>query len=69
MKAQSKLSASRAFLSMPAGSFLRHNPITSELELVGFDGMPLAVEIQQSFFSGLPEVTIATLRVSILDCF
>jgi len=66
MRAPSQLSASRALQSIPAGSFLRHNPITTELELVGYDGMPLAAEKQQSFFSQLPEVTVATLKVSIL---
>jgi hypothetical protein len=66
MKATPALLMSRALRSIPTGSFLRHNPITSELELVGRDGTPLAAEEQQSFFSQLPEVTVATLKVSIL---
>jgi len=68
MRAPPVSSASRALQSIPAGSFLRRNPITSELELVGCDGMPLSTETQQSFFSQLPEVVAATLKVSILYC-
>jgi hypothetical protein len=68
MRAPPELSASRALLSIPAGSFLRHNSTTRELELVGSDGAPLTPEQQQAFFSQLPEVTVATLKVSILYC-
>lgn len=68
MRGVSELSTSRAPLTMPAGSFLRHNPTTHELELVGRDGAPLSPEAQQAFFAQLPEVTVATLKVSILYC-
>lgn len=68
MKIPPEPSVSRALPSIPAGSFLRHDPLTSELELVGPDGAPLTLEQQRAFFSQLPEVTFATLKASILYC-
>jgi hypothetical protein len=38
------------------------------MELIGRDGLPLAAEKQRSFFAQLPEVTLATLKGSILHC-
>jgi hypothetical protein len=60
--------ASRALRGIPAGSFLRHNPTTSEMELVSGDGIPLPGELQRRFFAQLPEVTLATLKASLLHC-
>jgi hypothetical protein len=68
MTPPSQKSASRALRSIPAGSFLRYNRATYEMELVGGDGVPLAVETQRSFFAQLPEVTLATLKASLLHC-
>jgi hypothetical protein len=68
IKAHSQRSASRAVRSMPAGSFLRYNPATYEIEVVSRDGLPLAVEQQRTFFAQLPEVTLATLKASLLHC-
>ena len=58
----------RALKSIPAGSFLRYDPTTREMELVNRDGVPLTAEHQHSFFSQLPEVTLATLKASIIHC-
>lgn len=60
--------ARRALKSIPAGSFLRYDPTTREMELVSRDGVPLTAERQQSFFSQLPEVTLVTLKASIIHC-
>ena len=65
MKHQAPL-ASRALRSIPAGSFLRFDPTTQEMELVGPDGAPLAVEQQRSFFHELPETMRATLKACLL---
>jgi hypothetical protein len=62
----SRTAAARALRSIPAGSFLRHNPATYEMEVVGGDGVPLATEKQRTFFAQLPEVTLATLKASLL---
>ena len=66
MKRTSQSSAARALHSIPAGSFLRYNPETKEMELLGRDGLPLAAEKQHTFFALLPEVTRATLKASLL---
>jgi hypothetical protein len=68
MTPTSQRSASRALRSIPTGSFLRYNPATYEMELVGVDGVPLAAETQRTFFAQLPEVTLATLKASLLHC-
>ena len=59
-------SAARALHSIPAGSFLRYNPATQEMELLSRDGLPLTAERQHTFFALLPEVTLATLKASLL---
>jgi hypothetical protein len=66
MKRTSQSSAARALHSIPAGAFLRHNPVTREMELVSRDGLPLTAEKQHTFFALLPEVTLATLKASLL---
>jgi hypothetical protein len=38
------------------------------MELVDRNGIRLATDLQESFFSQLPEVTFATLKASILCC-
>ena len=68
MKRTAKPSTLQALQSIPAGSFLRYNPVSYEMELIGRDGSPLAAEKQRTFFAQLPEVTLATLKASILHC-
>ncbi len=68
MKRMSKPSTLQALRSIPAGSFLRYNSASYEMELVGRDGSPLAADKQRTFFAQLPEVTLATLKASILHC-
>lgn len=57
---------SQALQTIPPGSFLRTNPATYEMELVGRDGLPLAEDKQRIFFAQFPEVTLATLKASLL---
>lgn len=68
MKHSHNSPASRALRSFPLGSFLRYDPTTHEMELVGSDGLPLPAEKQRSFFLQLPETTRATLKASLLHC-
>ena len=64
----SRTAAARALRAIPAGSFLRYNATTAAMEVIGRDGRPLAAERQHRFFAQLPEVTLATLKASMLHC-
>ena len=62
----SRTATARALRAIPVGSFLRYNAATAEMEVVGRDGQPLAADRQDRFFAQLPEVTLVTLKASLL---